>query len=136
MTINIFVCVLFPFNCHPLFTVYSQHLLKGRSVPSSLQEYDLAIDNIMTFCEEPVISLENLKDLLCAYLMLINVSLDASIFLCSYSTYQFAIPGPTVCSVFLLVLKTFKKSSSERVPSECSKSPIYCRYISKRYIYR
>ena len=101
MTINIFVCVLFPFNCHPLFTVYSQHLLKGRSVPSSLQEYDLAIDNIMTFCEEPVISLENLKDLLCAYLMLINVSLDASIFLCSYSTYQFAIPGPTVCSVFL-----------------------------------
>ena len=55
-------------------------------MPSSLQEYDLAIDNIMTFCEEPAISLENLKDLLCDYLMLINVSLDASIFLCSYST--------------------------------------------------
>ena len=37
---------------------------------------------------------------------------------------------------FSVVLKTFKKSSSERVPSECSKSPIYCWYISKRYIYR
>ena len=50
-------------------------------MPSSLQEYDLAID-IVTFCEEPAISLEHLKDLLCAYLMWINVSFDTSIFLC------------------------------------------------------
>ena len=34
-----------------------------------------------------------------------------------------------------LVLETFKNSSAERVLSECRPVPIYCRCISKRYIY-
>ena len=37
---------------------------------------------------------------------------------------------PTVPTVWKLVLKTFKKLSSERVPSECSKS----RYIGELYL--